>query len=77
MKGRLVGTKASELREVVGKTVSCNWSPTLRAKLIKINRKDCVVQVEHTFYTKTSELMKDVGKTFRMPIEYVWNAYFF
>ena len=70
-------TKAKELREVVGKTVSCNWSPTLRAKLIKINRKDCIFQVEPTYYRMTSELMKDVGKTFKVPLEYAWNAYFY
>jgi len=52
-------------------------SPTLRAKLIKINRKDCVMQVEPTPYTKTSDLTRDVGKTFRMPIDHTWNAYFF
>ena len=69
--------KEKELREVIGKTVSCNWSPTLRAKLIKVNKKDCVMQVEPTFYTKTTDLMKDVGKTFKMPLEYTWNAYFY
>jgi len=69
--------KELELREVVGKTVSCNMSPTLRAKLIKINRKDCVMQVEPTPYIKTTDLMKDVGKTFRMPIDHTWNAYFY
>ena len=69
--------KEQELREVVGKTVSCNASPTLRAKLVKINRKDCVLQVEPSFYTKTSDLNREVGKTFRMPIDYTWNAYFY
>jgi len=69
--------KELELREVIGKTVSCNMSPTLRAKLIKINRKDCVMQVEPTFYTKTADLTRDVGKTFRMPIDHTWNAYFY
>ena len=69
--------KIEELREVIGKEVSCNWSPTLRAKLIKINRKDCVMQVEPTFYTRTADLTRDVGKTFIMPIEHTWNAYFY
>ena len=69
--------KERELREVIGKTVSCNASPTLRAKLIKVNRKDCIMQVEPTMYPKTSDLMKDVGKIFKMPIEYTWNAYFY
>jgi hypothetical protein len=72
-----MNNKAQELREVVGKTVSCNFSPTLRAKLVKINKKDCILQVEPTLYRMTSDLMKDVGKTFRMPIEHTWNAYFY
>ena len=69
--------KEQELREVVGKTVSCNMSPTLRAKLVKINKKTCIMQVEPSFYTRTSDLNREVGKTFRMPLEYTWNAYFF
>jgi len=69
--------KEQELREVVGKTVSCNASPTLRAKLVKINRKDCVMQVEPTEYEPSLIGSEFVGKTFRMPIDYTWNAYFF
>jgi hypothetical protein len=69
--------KEQELREVVGKTVSCNMSPTLRAKLLKVNKKTCIMQVEPSFYTRTADLNREVGKTFRMPLEYTWNAYFF
>ena len=69
--------KAAELREVVGKTVSCNWSPTLRAKLIKINRKDCVLQVEPTQFPIMSNVDEHIGKTFKVPIEHAWNAYFY
>ena len=69
--------KERELREVVGKTVSCNWSPTLRAKLIQINRKDCVLQVEPTQFPIMSNVDEHIGKTFKVPIEYAWNAYFY
>jgi hypothetical protein len=72
-----MNSKIQELKEVVGKTVSCNASPTLRAKLLKVNKTSCTMQVEPTFYTKTTNLMKDVGKTFEIPIEYTWNAYFY
>jgi hypothetical protein len=72
-----MNSKIQELKEVVGKTVSCNYSPTLRAKLLKVNKTSCTMQVEPTFYTKTTNLTKDVGKTFEMPIEYTWNAYFY
>ena len=71
-------TKIEELREVIGKEVSCNWSPTLRAKLLKVNDNECILETAPTLYRMTSDLMKDVGKTtFKMPIEHTWNAYFY
>jgi hypothetical protein len=62
--------KIEELREVIGKEVSCNWSPTLRAKLLKVNDNECILEIV--------SLMKDVGKTtFKMPIQHTWNTYFY
>ena len=72
-----MNNKAQELREVVGKTVSCNYSPTLKAKLVKINKKDCILQVEPAENRMTSASAYDIGQTFRMPIEHTWNAYFY
>jgi hypothetical protein len=69
--------KERELREVMHRTVSCNMSPTLRAKLLKVNRKDCVMQVEPTEYEPSLIGSEFVGKTFRMPIDHTWNAYFY
>ena len=63
-------TKIEELREVIGKEVSCNWSPTLRAKLLKVNDNECTLEIV--------SLMKDLGgMTFKMPIQHTWNAYFY
>jgi hypothetical protein len=63
-------SKIEELREVIGKEVSCNWSPTLRAKLLKVNDNECTLEIV--------SLMKDVGgMTFKMPIQHTWNAYFY
>lgn len=70
-------SKEKELREVIGKTVSCNWSPTLRAKLIKVNKKDCVMEVAPTEFPIFSNATEDIGKIFKMPLEYTWNAYFY
>lgn len=70
-------TKIQELKEVIGKEVSCNFSPTLRAKLLKVNKKECILEVQPTLYRMTSDLMKDVGKTFKMPVEHTWNAFFY
>jgi hypothetical protein len=62
--------KIEELREVIGKEVSCNWSPTLRAKLLKVNDNECILEIV--------SLMKDLGgMTFKMPIQHTWNAYFY
>jgi hypothetical protein len=74
MKGRLVGTKASELREVIGKTVTENHSPTNYAKLIKINNKTCIMEV-----VDGSTIKKPAGPPLRywIPLEHAWNAYFF
>ena len=38
-------SKIEELRESIGKTMSHNYSPTLRAKLIKVNRVNCILEV--------------------------------
>lgn len=66
--------KASELREVIGKEVSFNYSPTLRAKLIKINKKTAVMEVVSKFPLLMTESTK---KHITAPIDIVWNAYFF
>jgi hypothetical protein len=52
-------------------------SPTLRAKLIKVNKKDCVMEVTPTEFPIFSNVTEDVGKIFKMPLEYTWNAYFY
>jgi len=71
---KLVGTKASELREVIGKIVTENHSPTLYSKLIKINNKTCVMEV-----VDGSTIKKPAGPPLRywIPLDTAWNAYFF
>jgi hypothetical protein len=66
--------KASELREVVGKTVTENYSPTNYAKLIKINKINCVMEV-----VDGSTIKKPEGPPvrYKIPLEYAWNAYFY
>lgn len=74
MKGRLIGTKASELREVIGKTVTENHSPTLYSKLIKIDSSTCVMEV-----VDGSTIKKPEGppQRYRIPLDQAWNAYFY
>lgn len=69
--------KELELREVIGKTVSCNISPTLRAKLLKVNKKTCVMEVTEPQFPIWTVEHKEIGKTFKMPLEHTWNAYFY
>ena len=70
-------TKELELREVVGKTVSFNDSPTLRAKLIKVNKRTCILEVAPTEFPIFSNVDKHIGKKFKAPLEYTWNAFFY
>lgn len=69
--------KIEELKTVIGKTVSYNASPTLRAKLLKVNKKSCIMEVASTEFPIFSDVTEYVGKRFKAPIEYTWNAYFF
>ena len=70
-------SKELELRNQVGKTVSFNGSPTLRAKLIKVNRKTCIMEVAPTEYPIFSNVSEFIGRKFKAPIDHVWNAWFY
>lgn len=64
-----------DLKKVIGQEVSENHSPTLRAKLIKINKKTCTMEVIQSPYRCGDE--SRIGERYLVPIAYVWNAYFF
>ena len=64
-----------DLKAVIGKDVSENRSPTLRAKLIKINKTTCTFEVIQSPYREGDESM--IGKQYKVPISYSWNAFFF
>ncbi len=70
-------SKIEELKEVIGKVTSYNASPTLRAKLLKVNKKTCIMEVAETQFPIFSDKTQYVGMKFKAPIEYTWNAYFF
>jgi len=38
-------TKKEELETMIGKEASCNWSPTLRGKLIAVYKVNCLWEV--------------------------------
>jgi hypothetical protein len=74
--------KITDLVKVVGKEVSENFSPTLRAKLVSIDETAgiCVMEVVKSPYPEWSwsaQQNHTAGHRYERPIEYVWNAFFF
>ncbi len=74
-------SKISDLVKVVGKEVSENFSPTLRAKLVSINEYAgiCVMEVVKSPYPEWSWAAQQnhtAGHRYERELEYVWNAYF-
>jgi len=65
----------NELATVIGKPVAQNQSPTLNAKLVKINKTTCTFEVTQSPYRSGDE--SKIGKRYLVPIQYAWNAYFF
>ena len=75
-------SKIEELKSVIGKEVSENFSPTLRAKLVSINETAgiCVMEVVKSPYPEWSwsaQQNHTAGNKYERPLEYVWNAFFF
>ncbi len=74
--------KITDLVKVVGKEVSENFSPTLRAKLVSIDETagTCTMEVVKSPYPEWSfsaQQNHTAGHLYERPIEYVWNAFFF
>ena len=71
-------TVVSELKTVVGKDVSENRSPTLRAKLIKVGKANCVFESVESPYKSTVGLVGyKVGVQYKVPNQFAWNAFFY
>ena len=76
--------KIKELKSCIGESVSENFSPTLRAKLLAIDESRgggvCIMEVVKSPYPEWSwsaQQNHTAGHRYERPIEYVWNAYFF
>jgi hypothetical protein len=67
--------KIEELKSVIGKTTSENHSPTLNAKLIRVNKKTCTFETVKSPYRSANE--SKIGDKYLVPISYAWNAFFF
>lgn len=76
-------SKIMELVKMVGETVSENFSPTLRAKLVSINEYAgvCTMEVVESPYVsmKTMGSLNEdkVGTLYEAPISRIHNAFFF
>ena len=68
-------TLREDLLKVIGEETSENRSPTLRAKLIRVNNTTCTFEVVQSPYRTGDESM--IGKRYKVPITYSWNAFFF
>jgi hypothetical protein len=75
--------KVYMLNKMVGTSVSENFSPTLRAKLLLVleNPNECLMEVVKSQYesmTQGGSLNEEkVGTRYLAPIDRIWNAYFY
>ena len=64
-----------DLKAVIGKETSENRSPTLRAKLVKVNKTTCTFEVVQSPYRHGDE--SKIGQRYLVPISWSLNAFFF
>ncbi len=64
-----------DLKAVIGKETSENRSPTLRAKLVKVNKTTCTFEVVQSPYRSGDE--SKIGQRYLVPTSWSWNAFFF
>lgn len=75
--------KIEELKSVIGKEVSENFSPTLRAKLLAIDETRgggvCIMEVAPSPYKGSWSAQQNhtAGHRYDAPIYRIHNAYFF
>lgn len=76
-------SKIEELKSVIGKEVSENFSPTLRAKLLAIDETRgggvCIMEVVPSPYKRSWSAQQNhtAGHRYERPVYAVHNAYFF
>ena len=68
-------SKIEELKAVVGNETSENHSPTLRGKLVKVNKTTCTFEVVQSPYRSGDE--SKIGQRYLVPISWAWNSFFF
>ena len=69
--------KVTELKTVVGKDCSCNYSPTHRSKLVMVGKDVCILEVTPAQHGDLSRGEESVGVQFLQPTYITHNQYFF
>jgi hypothetical protein len=69
--------KIAELKTVVGKECSCNYSPTHRSKLIKVGRELCILEVAPAQHGDLDREKSSVGVQFLQSVHITHNQFFF
>ena len=72
--------KIEELKSVIGKEVSENFSPTLRAKLLAIDEIGvCIMEVVESPYEGSWAWGQNhtAGHRYEAPASRIWNSFFF
>jgi len=73
----MVDMRLNELLDVLGRDCSCNASPTLRAKLIRVGKIYCTLEITPREYSKDESQDIFIGKRFKIPTQHTHNMYFY
>jgi hypothetical protein len=68
--------KIEELKSVIGKDVSQNFSPTCRARLVKVNKVNSTFESVPSPYNKFPK-PEFVGVKYKVPNWIAWNSFFY
>jgi hypothetical protein len=68
--------KIEELKSVIGKDVSQNFSPTCRARLVKVNKVNSIFESVPSPYDKFPK-PEFVGVKYKVPNWIAWNSFFY
>ena len=70
-------TRIEELKSVIGRDCSCNYSPTLKAKLISVGKFKSTLEVTATMYSRAQWSNAHVGQKILLDNTIIHNMYFY
>ncbi len=69
-------TQREELKAVIGKETSQNFSPTCRGKLLKVNKVYSLFESVPSPYVKNPK-PESIGVLYKVPNSIAWNSFFY